>query len=115
MSKMKLDRNVKPPYTENVNTYVLSRWCVRSMFAYGVVPDPLKFYRGEDYVDNFVEHIEDDVKRLNATFPQLPLTELTDVLKRLHKAAEKCHICLKEFRNPGNRKVRDHCHSMCSY
>ena len=46
---------------------------------------------------NFLEHIEDEVKRLHATFPQQPMTELTDMLKREHEAAEKCHICLKEF------------------
>ena len=38
------------------------------------------------------------------------MTELTDVLKREHEAAEKCHICLKEFNDRRNRKVRDHCH-----
>ena len=38
------------------------------------------------------------------------MTKLTDVLKREHDAAEKCHICLKEFNDPRNRKVRDHCH-----
>ena len=31
------------------------------------------------------------------THVQQPMTGLTDVLKREHEAAEKCHICLKEF------------------
>ena len=57
-----------------------------------------------------MKHIEDEVKRLYATFPQQTMTELTDALKREHEAAEKCHICLKEFNNPEDRKVRDHCH-----
>ena len=35
------------------------------------------------------------------------MTELTDVLKREHEAAEKCH---KELSNPGDRKVRVKCH-----
>ena len=56
----------------------------------------------------FVEHIEEEVKRLYATFPQQPMTELTDVLKREQEAAEKCLICLKEFDGPQNKKVRDH-------
>ena len=34
----------------------------------------------------------------------------SDVLKREHEAAEKCHICLKEFNDPRNRKVKDYCH-----
>ena len=38
------------------------------------------------------------------------MIELTDVLKREHKASEKCQICLKEFNDPQNKKVRDPCH-----
>ena len=38
------------------------------------------------------------------------MIELTDALQREHKAAEKCHICVKEFNDPKNKKVRDHCH-----
>ena len=38
------------------------------------------------------------------------MTKLTDVLEKEHETAEKCHICLKEFNDPSNRKVRDHCH-----
>ena len=30
----------------------------------------------------FVEYIEEEVKRLYATFPQQPMIELTDVLKK---------------------------------
>ena len=66
---------------------------MHSTFAYGDAPNPLKMYRGKD-----------------ATFPQKPMAELTDALKREHEAAEKCHICLKEFNGRRNRKVRDHCH-----
>ena len=62
-----------------------------------------------------MKHIEDEVKRLYVTFPQQTMTELTDALKREHEAAEKCHICLKEFNNPEDRNVRDHCHYTGSY
>ena len=31
-------------------------------------------------------------------------------MKREHKAAKKCHIGFKEFNDPENRNVRDHCH-----
>ena len=61
-------------------------------------------------MENFVEYIEEEVKRLCETFLQQPMTKLTDVLKRGHEAAEKRHICLKELNNPRNRKLRDHCH-----
>ena len=48
-------------------------------------------------MEKFVEYIEEGVKQLYATFPQQPMTGVTDVLKREHQAAEKCHIYLKEF------------------
>ena len=54
--------------------------------------------------------MEEEVKRWYETFPWQPMTKLTDVLKREHKAAEKCQICLKEFNDLKNKKVRDHCH-----
>ena len=110
MNTMKAERKGKAPYTEKINTHVLSGWCVYSTFAYGDVPNLLKMYRGKDCVEKFVEYIEEEVKRLYATFPQQPMTKLTDVLKREHEAAEKCHICLKEFNDPRNRKLKDHCH-----
>ena len=115
MNTMKAERKGKAPYTEKINTHVLSGWCVYSTFAYGDVPNLLKMYRGKDCVEKFVEYIEEEVKRLYATFPQQPMTKLTDVLKREHEAAEKCHICLKEFNDPRNRKVRDHCYYSGEY
>ena len=67
-------------------------------------------YRGKDCVGKFIKQIEDEIKQLYATFSQQPMIELTDVLKREHKSAKKCHICLKEFNDHQNRKLRDHCH-----
>ena len=57
-----------------------------------------------------VEHIKKEVKQLYEKCPQKPMTELTDTLKREHEATKKCHVCLKEFNDPQNKKVRDHCH-----
>ena len=110
MNRMKAKRKGKAPYTEKISKHVPSRWCVRSTFAYGDVTDPLKMYRGKDCVEKFVEYIKEEVKRLSEKFPRKPMIELTDALKREHEAAEKCHICLKEFNDPNNKKVRDHCH-----
>ena len=106
MNRMKAGRKGKAAYTEKISKRVPSEWCVHSTFAYGDVSDPLKMYRGKDCLEKFVEYIKEEVKRLFATFPQQPMTELTDVLKREHEAAEKCHICLKEFNDPNNKKVR---------
>ena len=108
MKQMKMER--KGSYTEKFNTHIPSGWCVHSKFAYGEVPDPTKAYRGKDCVETFVDHVEKEVKRLYELYPQQPMIELTDVLKRKYEAAENCHICLKPFGDPENRKVRDHCH-----
>ena len=115
MNTMKAGRKGKAPYTENINTHVPSGWCVHSTFAYGDVPNPLKMYRGKDCVEKFVEYIKEEVKRLYTTFPQQPMTRLTDESKREYKAVKKCHVCLKGFNDPRNRKVRDHCHYTGEY
>ena len=59
-------------------------------------------------MEKFVEYIQEEVKWLYETFPWQSMTKLTDVLNREHEAAGNCHICLKEFNDPRNRKVRDH-------
>ena len=107
MNTMKTERKGKAPYTEKINTHVPSGWCVHSTFAHGDVPDPLRMYRVKDCVERFLEYIEEEVKRLHETFPRQPMTKLTDVQKREHEVAKKCHICLKEFNDLRNRKVRD--------
>ena len=99
---------------EKIKTHVPSGWCVHSTLAYGDVSDPLKMYRGQDCVEK-LEYIEEEVKRLYETFSWQLITKLTDMLKREHGAAEKCHICLKEFNDPRNRKMRDHCHYTSLY
>ena len=53
--------------------------------------------------------------RLYEKFSQKPMIELSDVVKREDEAAEKCHILLKEFNNPKNKKVRDHCYDTGLY
>ena len=55
-------------------------------FFYGDVPDPLRRYLNKDCVEKFIQHIKKKIKRLHAKFPQYLMTELTDVLKREHKA-----------------------------
>ena len=110
MNRMKAGRKGKAPYTEKIRTHVPSGWCIHSTFAYGDVSDPLKMYQGKDCVEKFVEYIAEEVTRPYEKFLQKPMIELTDALKREHETAEKCHICLKEFNDPQNKKVRDHCH-----
>ena len=115
MNTVKTERKSKASYTEKINTHAPSGWCVHSTFAYGDIPDPLKMYRSKDCVEKFLEYIEEQVKWLYETFPRQPMTKLTHVLKGEYEAAEKCHICLKEFNDPKNKKVRDHCHYTSLY
>ena len=110
MNIMKTERKGKASYTEKINRHVPSGWCVHSTSAYGHVSDLLKMCRGKGCVEKFAEYIEEEVKRLYATFPQQPMIGLTEVLKSEHEAAEKCHICLKEFNDRKNKKMIDHCH-----
>ena len=89
---MKTERKDKAPCMKKINTDAPSRCCVHSTFAYGDVSDPLKMYRGKYCVEKFVEYIEEEVKRLYEIFSQQSMIKLTDVQKREHEAAEKCHI-----------------------
>ena len=98
------------PRTPRRSKLTYHRAGVYSKFAYGEVPDLLKLYRGEDCVERLVNHINTEVKQLYELYPQQPMTELTDVLKREYEAAESCQICLKPFDDYDNRKVRDNCH-----
>ena len=73
-------------------------------------------YCGKDSVERFVEHIEDEAKRLHASFSQQLMTKLTDLLRI--EPAEKCNECFEKFAHAeprGNndfeiRNVRDHRH-----
>ena len=60
---------------------------MHSTFAYGDVPNPLKMYRCKECVEKFVEYIKEEVKRLYEKFPQKPMIELTNMLKREYEAA----------------------------
>ena len=82
MNKMKAGRKGRAPYTEKISNHIPSGWCVHSTFTYGDVPDPLKMYRDKDCVEKFVEYIKEEVKRLYERFPQKPMIERSDVLKR---------------------------------
>ena len=60
----------KKSYTEKINLHVPSQWCVLSTFAYGDVPDRLRACRGKDCVEEFVDYIESEVKRLYSLYPE---------------------------------------------
>ena len=78
---MKTETIGKRLYTEKI-TQVPSGWCKYSTFAYGDVSDSLKMYHVKDFVEKTIQHIEDKVKWLSATFTKQPMAELPDALKR---------------------------------
>ena len=87
---MKVKRKGKTSYTEKISKHIRSAWCVHSAFAYGDPSEPLKMYQGKDCVEMFLEYIEEEVRRLYATFPQQPMTGA---------------YCCVEKRKRGSRKV----------
>ena len=97
MNQTKIKQKGKTGQTEKINKQVPSKWYVHCMFVYGDIPDPLKMYNGKGYVEKSIEQNDDEVKWLYETFPQQPVTEHIDVLKREHEVPEKYHISLKEF------------------
>ena len=101
--------NPNQPYTNEVNQYTPSGWCVYSKFAYGDVDNPLRLHRGKDCIETFCNYIKGEVHRLYHMFPDLPMDPLTKKQWKKYKRSTKCHICYKPFtlRDP---KVRDHCH-----
>ncbi|XP_057294631.1 uncharacterized protein LOC130623161 [Hydractinia symbiolongicarpus] len=106
-----MKENVRDTKTKTLNKHVPCGWATCSTFAYGSLPDPLKVYRGENYVKKFVDHLENEVKRLYSTYLQQNMLPLTEVLKKEHDSATSCHICMKHFDNDEySREVRDHCH-----
>ena len=66
INQMKSGWKGKTPYTEKINTYVPSRWCINSAFADGDAIDSVKLHRGKDSIEKFVEAIEDEVRPLYA-------------------------------------------------
>lgn len=89
MTQIKKEKKGKTPYTKKISTHVPSGQCLRSMFSYGDVLDLMKMYRGKNCIVTFLEHIEDEMKWLCATFPQQSTTDLAVVLKREDQAAKR--------------------------
>ena len=55
--------------TRGINNHVPSGWCIRSEFAYGKGENPLRLYRGEEYVKKFCDHVIGEARRLHQSFP----------------------------------------------
>ena len=102
-------------YTRKINRHVPSGFCTYGTFTYGKVKDPLFQYRGEDCVEVFCNHLEEEAKRLYHMFPPNKLMDpLTPRQKREFRIVRNCHICMYPF-HPGELEVRDHCHYTGKY
>ena len=69
--------NPNQPYTNEVNQYMPSGWCVYSKFAYGDVDNLLRLYRGKDSIETFCNYIKEEVYRLYHMFPEKLVDPLT--------------------------------------
>ncbi|XP_057310491.1 uncharacterized protein LOC130648455 [Hydractinia symbiolongicarpus] len=104
-----MKENARDTKTKTLNKHEPCGWATYSTFAYGEVPDPLYECSGEGCVQLFIQHLEDEVKRLYSLFSQKPMTELTEEQKYSYDAAETCHICMKPFNDDQkNRKIPNH-------
>ena len=102
---MKTKWKSKITYTKKINSHVPSRWCVHSTFRCGDVIDPMKMYLCKGCVEKFVGYSEDEIKKLFETFLQQPMTELTHVLKRQHKASKGFLVSFKEFAYSSHKPI----------
>ena len=90
---MKTERKGKAPHKEKINAHAPSGWCVASTSVCWDDLDPLKMYCSNGCAEKFVEHIRYEVRQLFEPYPQQPMIELTNELKRELKTAEKYRIC----------------------
>ena len=102
------------PYTKKVTRHIPSGCCVNRKFAYGEVENPLKLYRGENYVGVFCDYVKNEAKRLYHMFPEKLMKPLTNKKWKEYNKAKACHVCYKLFEEL-NPKVRDHCHNTGRY
>ena len=69
VQRKRLNLILKLHMQKRMNCHVPSRFCSYNMFTYGEVKDPLRLYRGKDFVEVFCKHIEEETKRLYNMFP----------------------------------------------
>ena len=69
-------RNPEESYTEVINQYIPSGFCIYSKFVYGKVENPLKLYRSEGCVEVFCDYIKNEARRLYHVSPKKPTKSL---------------------------------------
>ena len=111
------DRVDDRSFMKKINQHIPTGFCAYSKFAYGKVKDPLKLYCGEDCIEQFCDHVVNEVKQLYDMFLQKEMELLTKKGWKEYGRAKNCHICMKPFDNnkDNNIRVRDHCHYTGKY
>jgi len=117
LSTLILESLIKPHTTKAVDKTELRNKHKDCEFGYQVVrydgkaENPV-ICRGSDAVENFVECLEDERKKINNVFSHpKPLVMTSENTKKIESAAS-CWICKGKF---GEDRVRDHCHITGNY
>ena len=76
-SEEETDSDPLSSYMRGINHHVLSRFCTYTTSAYGEYENPLRLYRGRDWVEVFCNHIKKKAKRLYHMFLPKPIEPLT--------------------------------------
>ena len=61
------------PHINHINKHTPSGFCTYNTFAYGDIKDPLKLYRGKDFVQEFCKYIRSQARQLYDNFPEKPM------------------------------------------
>ena len=94
-------------HINHINKHTPSGFCTYSTFAYGEIKNPIRLYRGKDFVEEFFKYIWSQARQLCNDYPEKPMIPLTKTQWKEYNSSNKCHICLTRI---SDNKVRDHCH-----
>ena len=96
--------------THVVDEHSVSGFCCYRVTDLPEYQTPPTIYSGQDVMSRFYEHIMSESETINQILSeQLPLSPMSDVDRRQHRAATNCVNCNCAFTRQ-NYKVRHHCH-----
>ena len=101
--------------TKKINEHIPSDFYIHTEFTYDESYNLTKSYWDEDLTEKAAEHLEQEAIRLANVSQKDTMIPLTPKEWRRHNSATKCHICKREYMDPKNAKVKDHCHYTQKY
>ena len=108
-----VDSDPEKPYTRDINKHIPCGVAFYTKFAHGEYDRAMKYYRGEDCVQEFCKTLKEQVHRI-VRYKKQAMISLTAEEKEEYEDAFLCHICTKPFTREC-KKVRDHCHYTGKY